>query len=68
VYGLFSLVENGTPFIVALIPYYNVAKLGTFIYLYHSSTRGATMVYDKVFVPYVVPYVSSAKSKSKKGE
>jgi len=44
IYGSFSILESGLGFLVALIPYYNIIKLGIFIYLYHSTTKGATMV------------------------
>ena len=41
VHGVVGLVENGMSFIVNMIPYYSVFKLAAFIWLYHSSTRGA---------------------------
>eukprot|EP00615_Pteridomonas_danica_P011096 CAMPEP_0114340798 /NCGR_PEP_ID=MMETSP0101-20121206/8613_1 /TAXON_ID=38822 ORGANISM="Pteridomonas danica, Strain PT" /NCGR_SAMPLE_ID=MMETSP0101 /ASSEMBLY_ACC=CAM_ASM_000211 /LENGTH=170 /DNA_ID=CAMNT_0001474173 /DNA_START=54 /DNA_END=566 /DNA_ORIENTATION=- len=61
IYGSFSILESGLGFLVALIPYYNIIKLGIFIYLYHSTTKGATMVYDKVIAKYVVPLISGKK-------
>ena len=44
VYGTFSIFESVMSFLKDIIPYYNVLKLGLFIFLYHSSTKGATKV------------------------
>ena len=43
VYGSYGILETGFP-LSSIIPYYNVLKLVMFIYLYHSTTKGATMV------------------------
>lgn len=43
-YGTFGIVESGMAFVTTVIPYYNLVKLGLFVYLYHSSTKGATKV------------------------
>ena len=42
-YGSYGILETGFP-LSSIIPYYNVLKLVMFIYLYHSTTKGATMV------------------------
>eukprot|EP00614_Pseudopedinella_elastica_P042609 CAMPEP_0181260544 /NCGR_PEP_ID=MMETSP1097-20121128/1000_1 /TAXON_ID=35684 /ORGANISM="Pseudopedinella elastica, Strain CCMP716" /LENGTH=169 /DNA_ID=CAMNT_0023359065 /DNA_START=28 /DNA_END=537 /DNA_ORIENTATION=- len=62
VYGTFSIFESVMSFLKDIIPYYNVLKLGLFIFLYHSSTKGATKVYDKILTPYIIPHISGAKA------
>lgn len=65
VYGAFSILENVLSFVVAMIPYYNVFKLGLFIFLYHHSTKGATKVYEKVLTPFVIPHITGAGKATK---
>merc|ERR1719276_397428 len=56
-YGAFNILEGP---ITASIPYYNMVKLALFVYMYHSSTKGASKLYDAVVVPYVIPLISGA--------
>jgi len=68
VYGTFSILESVMSFVTEMIPYYNVFKLAMFIYLYHHSTKGASKVYDKILLPYIVPLISGSKKAEKKAE
>jgi receptor expression-enhancing protein 5/6 len=67
-YGIFHMLESGIPFIVDKVPYYNGFKLALFVWLYHSSTKGASVVYEKVMVPFVVPHITGKKAVAKKEE
>ncbi|GAA6000667.1 HVA22/TB2/DP1 family protein [Rhodotorula paludigena] len=51
VYGGFTFAETFAKVIVAWFPYYYVAKTLFILYLVLPSTRGAVVVYDKVFKP-----------------
>ena len=44
VYGVFNILEHAMAFIVAMIPYYGLFKMGFLIFCYHPSTMGATQV------------------------
>merc|ERR1712025_989169 len=55
VYGVFNILEHAVAFVVAMIPYYGLFKMGFLIFCYHPSTMGATQIYSKVLSPYVVP-------------
>merc|ERR1712216_113951 len=61
VYGVFNILEHAMAFIVAMIPYYGLFKMGFLIFCYHPSTMGATQVYTKVLQPYVVPVIVREK-------
>eukprot|EP00619_Florenciella_sp_RCC1007_P004935 CAMPEP_0205920364 /NCGR_PEP_ID=MMETSP1325-20131115/11088_1 /ASSEMBLY_ACC=CAM_ASM_000708 /TAXON_ID=236786 /ORGANISM="Florenciella sp., Strain RCC1007" /LENGTH=166 /DNA_ID=CAMNT_0053288047 /DNA_START=18 /DNA_END=518 /DNA_ORIENTATION=+ len=62
VYGVFNILEHAMAFVVMMIPYYGLFKMGFLIFCYHPNTMGATQVYTKVLKPYVVPYVVREKA------
>ena len=47
--GMFSVITS-------IIPLYFVAKLLFYVYLFHPTTQGATVLYDKVLLPFIKPY------------
>ena len=42
--------------ITSIIPFYFVLKLAFYVFLFHPSTQGATVLYEKVLLPNIKPY------------
>mmetsp|Transcript_17479 Transcript_17479/g.45473 ORF Transcript_17479/g.45473 Transcript_17479/m.45473 type:complete len:160 (-) Transcript_17479:405-884(-) len=61
VYGVFNIMEHAMAFVVMMIPYYGLFKMGFLIFCYHPNTMGATKIYTTVLKPYVVPYIVREK-------
>merc|ERR1712226_1410219 len=59
VFGFCSIVEGVAGFLMGWIPMYFVLKVSFFIWLYHPSFLGASVVYTNVLRPVVMPYINS---------
>ena len=40
----------------SIIPFYFILKLAFYVFLFHPSTQGATVMYEKVLLPNIKPY------------
>ena len=52
-FGAFNIVDQFAGLILQFIPFYYFLKLGFLVYLFHPSTLGATVVYEKFVLPNV---------------
>uniref|UniRef100_A0A7S2HJA8 Receptor expression-enhancing protein n=1 Tax=Helicotheca tamesis TaxID=374047 RepID=A0A7S2HJA8_9STRA len=66
VFGFFSIFEGTLTFLVEMIPFYFMIKVGFFIWLYHPKFLGAALVYSQVIKPAIVPYLDGAGTKPAK--
>ena len=58
VYGLFSILELFTKFLVKIFPFYYTVELGFLIWLFMPNTRGAVVIYNKIVKPVFLKYES----------
>ena len=58
VYGLFSIIDIFTAFLINIIPFYYTFKLAFLIWLFMPNFRGAVLVYNKLVGPLFKKYES----------
>ena len=51
VYGLFSIIDLATEFLIKIFPWYYTFKLAFLIWLFMPNFNGATYIYNKVIYP-----------------
>ena len=56
VYGLFSIIDIFTAFLINVIPFYYTFKLAFLIWLFMPNFKGAVLVYNKVIGPFFKKY------------
>ena len=56
VYGLFSIVDEFSGFILNIIPFYYFAKVCFLIWLYNPATQGAKVIYKTFCKPLLKKY------------
>jgi receptor expression-enhancing protein 5/6 len=65
VFAAFKMVESIADFLVSFIPFYYLLKVAFLVWCQESNWRGATVVYNKVLKPFVVPLMGLEKPSSK---
>lgn len=57
IFSSFKIFEGIAYPLIVFIPFYHLFKVAFLIYAYYPTTKGATVVYNSFFKPYVVPLV-----------
>jgi len=58
-FSVFKMLEQVADVLISNIPFYFVSKVLFLIWCYYPSTKGATVIYNAVIKPYVVPMIVS---------
>jgi receptor expression-enhancing protein 5/6 len=66
VFSTYYIIESFLGPVVKLIPMYFYIKIAIIVYLYHPSTKGATLIYQQAIRPLLLPYLEADKGASKK--
>lgn len=57
-FATIKIFEGVAAPLIVFIPFYHVGKVLFLVYAYYPSTKGATVVYNTFFKPYVVPVIT----------
>jgi len=58
IFALFKFFESIADVFISSIPYYFVTKVGFLVWCFLPQTKGATIVYDMIVKPYIVPHLN----------
>jgi receptor expression-enhancing protein 5/6 len=61
IFSSLTVIEGLFTFIVNLIPFYHVIKMGLIIWLYHPKTTGAEVIYNQIVRPKILPHLEGGK-------